>query len=44
MGQDVSSPNLQDIADQLGISKMTVSRALRGEPHVQTALRTRILE
>lgn len=39
----MSSPNLQDIALQLGISKMTVSRALRGEKHVQPALRERIL-
>lgn len=36
-------PNLQDIARQLGISKMTVSRALRGEPHVQEELRQRIV-
>lgn len=28
-------PTLQDIASQLGLSKMTVSRALRGEPHVR---------
>lgn len=36
--------NLQDIADTLGISKMTVSRALRGERHVEEGLRLRILE
>ncbi|TDU67142.1 LacI family fructose operon transcriptional repressor [Prosthecobacter fusiformis] len=40
----MSRPNLQTIADQLGISKMTVSRALRGERHVEDTLRTRILE
>lgn len=35
-------PTLQTIATQLGISKMTVSRALRGEPHVKADLRARI--
>lgn len=40
----MSRPNLQHIADQLGISKMTVSRALRGQSYVQEELRTRILE
>ncbi|MEN3941272.1 LacI family DNA-binding transcriptional regulator [Prosthecobacter sp. SYSU 5D2] len=40
----VKPPNLQDIAGHLGISKMTVSRALRGERYVEEVLRTRILE
>jgi len=31
----MNRPTLQDIARQLGLSKMTVSRALRGEPHVR---------
>ncbi|MBL9143050.1 MAG: LacI family DNA-binding transcriptional regulator [Verrucomicrobiaceae bacterium] len=35
-------PTLQTIATKLGISKMTVSRALRGEAHVQADLRERI--
>lgn len=35
-------PTLQTIATQLGVSKMTVSRALRGEPHVAEELRERI--
>ena len=37
-------PTLADIAQRLGISKMTVSRALRGEKHVETGLRRRILQ
>lgn len=40
----MSTPNLQDIATYLGISKMTVSRALRGERHVKAALRDQIQE
>lgn len=40
----VSRPNLQSVADAVGVSKMTVSRALRGEPHVEEALRRRIHE
>jgi DNA-binding LacI/PurR family transcriptional regulator len=40
----VKPPNLQDIAGHLGVSKMTVSRALRGERHVEETLRERILE
>lgn len=40
----VSRPTLQNIADKLGISKMTVSRALRGERHVEAALRAQIVE
>lgn len=36
-------PNLQDLATSLGISKMTVSRALRGERHVRAELRERVL-
>ena len=35
-------PTLQSIASELGISKMTVSRALRGEPHVSEALREKV--
>ncbi len=31
----MTRPTLQDIADKLGLSKMTVSRALRGERHVR---------
>ena len=40
----MSTPNLQDIADRLGISKMTVSRALRGQKHVQEELRNQVLQ
>lgn len=40
----MTAPTLQDIATHLGISKMTVSRALRGERHVSEDLRQRILE
>ncbi|MCA1963066.1 MAG: LacI family transcriptional regulator [Prosthecobacter sp.] len=36
-------PTLSDIARQLGISKMTVSRALRGAPHVGAEVRERVL-
>lgn len=36
-------PTLNDIAQKLGISKMTVSRALRGERHVAAPLREKIL-
>lgn len=36
------SPTLDDIARALGVSKMTVSRALRGEPHVRAELRERV--
>jgi len=35
-------PTLNDIARELGVSKMTVSRALRGERHVGTELRGKI--
>ena len=38
----MSRPTLSHIAQQLGISKMTVSRALRGEKHVHEDLRLRI--
>lgn len=38
----MSRPTLQTIATQLGVSKMTVSRALRGEPHVKADLRAQI--
>ncbi len=37
------SPTLQDIARRSGVSKMTISRALRGEPHVREELRARIV-
>ena len=36
------SVTLSDIAHQLGISKMTVSRALRGERHVGAAMRDKV--
>jgi DNA-binding LacI/PurR family transcriptional regulator len=39
----MSSPTLNDIARQAGVSKMTVSRALRGEPHVREELRREIV-
>lgn len=35
-------PTLQTIADQLGLSKMTVSRALRGAPHVKAEVREQV--
>jgi DNA-binding LacI/PurR family transcriptional regulator len=35
-------PTLADIAAQLGISKMSVSRALRGERQVSEELRARV--
>ncbi len=37
-------PTLQDIADQVGTTKMTVSRGLRGADTVSESLRMRILE
>jgi LacI family transcriptional regulator len=37
-------PTLADIAAQLGVSKMSVSRALRGEKQISSALRGRILQ
>jgi DNA-binding LacI/PurR family transcriptional regulator len=37
------SPTLHNIAGQCGVSKMTVSRALRGEPHVREELRAKIV-
>ena len=40
----MSRPSLNDIALKLGISKMTVSRALRGEKHVEAALREKIVQ
>jgi DNA-binding LacI/PurR family transcriptional regulator len=40
----VPRPTLTDIAAHLGISKMTVSRALRGERYVAAALRERVLQ
>ncbi len=39
----MASITLSDIAQKLGISKMTVSRALRGEKHVQASLRGKII-
>lgn len=35
-------PTLQDIADQVGATKMTVSRCLRGEENVSAGMRERI--
>lgn len=40
----MSRPTLNDIARRLGISKMTVSRALRGEKHVQAGLREKVVQ
>ena len=40
----MSRPTLADIASQLGISKMSVSRALRGERQVSVQLRERVLQ
>ncbi len=40
----MARPSLNDIALKLGISKMTVSRALRGGKHVEAALRERIVQ
>ncbi len=37
-------PSLNDIALKVGVSKMTVSRALRGERHVEVGLRERIVQ
>jgi DNA-binding LacI/PurR family transcriptional regulator len=37
------SPSLAEIAEQVGVSRMTVSRALRGGRHVAEPLRERIL-
>lgn len=37
-------PTLQDIAHKLGISKMTVSRALRGERYVRADLRQQVTQ
>lgn len=39
----MARPSLNDIALKLGVSKMTVSRALRGEKHVEADLRERIV-
>ncbi|MBB5032133.1 LacI family DNA-binding transcriptional regulator [Prosthecobacter vanneervenii] len=39
----MARPSMNDIALRLGISKMTVSRALRGGKHVEAELRGRIL-
>lgn len=40
----MARPSLNDIALKLGISKMTVSRALRGGKHVETGLKERIVK
>ncbi|MFN7026788.1 MAG: LacI family DNA-binding transcriptional regulator, partial [Pseudorhizobium sp.] len=37
-------PSLQDIADQVGTTRMTVSRCLRNPQAVSEPLRLRILE
>lgn len=39
----MSQPSLADIAERVGVSRMTVSRALRGGQHVASDLRQRIL-
>ncbi|MBL9133335.1 MAG: LacI family DNA-binding transcriptional regulator, partial [Verrucomicrobiaceae bacterium] len=39
----MKKPTLNDIAQELGISKMTVSRALRGGRHVEAGLREKIV-
>jgi len=39
----MSSPSLAEIAERVGVSRMTVSRALRGGHHVAAPLRERIL-
>lgn len=40
----MARPSLNDIALKLGISKMTVSRALRGGKHVAAALKEKIVQ
>ena len=40
---DMTRPSLNDIALRLGISKMTVSRALRGGKHVEPSLQEKIV-
>lgn len=40
----MARPSLNDIALRLGISKMTVSRALRGGKHVEAALKEKIVQ
>lgn len=42
MLRPMASPTLLDIARHLGVSKMTVSRALRGKPHVSAEMRKRV--
>ncbi len=42
MVRAMARPTLNDIALKLGVSKMTVSRALRGEKHVGAARREEI--
>jgi LacI family transcriptional regulator len=37
-------PTLSDIATQLGISKMSVSRAMRGAPQISAELKKRVLQ
>lgn len=37
-------PSLSDVASHVGVSKMTVSRALRGERYVSAAVRERVLQ
>jgi DNA-binding LacI/PurR family transcriptional regulator len=39
---DMSRPNMNEIAERLGVSKMTVSRALRGERHVKPEMMERV--
>jgi DNA-binding LacI/PurR family transcriptional regulator len=40
----MGSPTQAEIAERLGVSKMTVSRALRGERHVREELRDQVRE
>lgn len=37
------APTLKDIADRLGVSQMTVSRAYRNHPNVSAEMRKRIM-
>lgn len=37
------APTLKDIADRLGVSQMTVSRAYRNHPNVSDSMRKRVM-
>lgn len=43
-GQSAGIPNMAQIAAKAGVAKITVSRALRGSPHVSEVKRQRILK